>query len=66
MLLDFFLLDFSDSRFVSDSADGKNCMRSSCTNNGNPKQVHFVKAYCNSTGVRGVCGKHRYIDLLID
>ena len=63
MLLDFFLLDFSS--FVSDPADGKNCMTSSCTNTGH---VNFVKVYCNITdsGVRGVCGKYCYIVCLID
>jgi hypothetical protein len=61
------LLDFSDSSFVSDPADGKNCMTSICTNNGNTKQVNFVKVYCNSkdSSVKGVCGKYCYIDWLI-
>ena len=61
------LLDFSDSSFVSDPADGKNCMTSSCTYKDNTKQVNFVKVYCNSTdsSVRGVCGKYCYIDWLI-
>jgi len=51
------LLDFSDSSFVSDTADGKNCVTSSCTNTGH---VIFVKVYCNTTDsiVRGVCGKY--------
>ena len=51
------LLDFSDSSFVSDPADGKNCMTSSCESVG---QVQFVKKYCNTTSssVRGVCGKY--------
>ena len=51
------LLDFSDSSFAADPADGKNCMTSSCTNT---KQVHFVNVYCNSTdsGVQGLCGKY--------
>ena len=58
------LLDFSDSSFVSDPADGKNCMTSHCTYVGNPKQVHFAKVSCNSkdSSVRGVCGKYCYID----
>ena len=61
------LLDFSDSSFVSDPADGKNCMTSSCTYVGNPQQVHFAKVYCNSknSSVRGVCGKYCYIDWLV-
>jgi hypothetical protein len=51
------LLDFSDSSFVSDPADGKNCMTSSCASVG---QIQFVKEYCNTTssGIRGVCGKY--------
>jgi len=51
------LLDFSDSSFVSDTADGKNCVTSSCTYKDH---VNFVKAYCNSTAsnVRGLCGKY--------
>ena len=63
MLLNFVLLDFSS--FVSDPADDKNCMTSSCTNTGH---VNFVKVYCNSTdnSVRGVCGKYCNIDCLID
>jgi hypothetical protein len=40
------LLDFSDSSFVSDPADGKNCMTTSCTD---ASHVIFVKVYCNST-----------------
>ena len=58
------LLDFSDSSFGSDPADGKNCMTSSCTYRGH---VNFVKAYCNTTdnSVKGVCGKYGFIDLLI-
>ena len=61
------LLDFSDSSFVSDPADGKNCVTSRCTYNGNTKQLHFVKVYCNSTdnAVQGVCGKYCYIDWLV-
>ena len=56
------LLDFSDSSCVSDPADGKNCMTSSCANAGHT--VNFVKAFCNTTdsNVRGVCGKYCYID----
>jgi len=52
------LLDFSDSSFVSDTADGKNCMTSSCTYGDH---VHFVKVFCNSNNnnnVRGLCGKY--------
>ena len=41
------LLDFSDSSFVSDPADGKNCMTSSCANAGHTFNV--VKAFCNTT-----------------
>ena len=54
------LLDFSDSSFVSDPADGKNCVTSSCASVG---QVQFVKVYCNITdmSVQGVCGKHGFI-----
>ena len=50
------LLDFSDGS-VSDTADGKNCMMSSCTYEG---QVIFTKASCNITGqnVKGLCGKY--------
>jgi len=57
------LLDFSDSSFVSDPADGKNCMTSSCTYTGH---VKFVTAYCNSTdiNVQGFCGKYGFIDWL--
>jgi hypothetical protein len=52
------LLDFSDISFVSDPADGKSCMTSSCTNAGDT--VNFVKALCNTTdsSVKGVCGKY--------
>ena len=63
MLLDFvfvfLLLDFSDSSFVSDPADGKNCMTSYCTSGGH---VNFVKLYCHSThsNLRGFCGKYGY------
>jgi hypothetical protein len=51
------LLDFSDSSFVSDPADGKNCMMLSCTYTGH---VNFVNVHCNTTdiNVRGVCGKY--------
>jgi hypothetical protein len=54
------LLDFSDSSFVSDPADGKNCMISWCTYSGNNMHAIFMKAYCNSTdnNVAGVCGKY--------
>jgi hypothetical protein len=57
------LLDFSDSSFVSDPADGKNCVTSSCASVG---QVQFVKVYCNSTSsnVRGVCGKYWLVDCI--
>jgi hypothetical protein len=56
------LLDFSDSSFVSDPADGKNCVTSSCANAG--YTVIFVKAFCNTTdsNVRGLCGKYGCID----
>jgi hypothetical protein len=59
------LLDFSDSSFVSDLADGKNCMTSSCTNAG--QTVNFVKVLCNTTDsvIKGVCGKYWLIDWLI-
>ena len=58
----FLLLDFSDSSFVSDPADGKNCMTSHCTS---VDHVNFVKLYCNSTdnSLRGFCGK---LDFFID
>jgi translation initiation factor IF-1 len=58
------LLDFSGSSFISEPADGENCMTSYCTDEGNTK--HFVKVYCNnnSTSVAGVCGKYRLIDWL--
>ena len=58
------LLDFSDSNFGSDPADGKNCMTSHCTFGGH---VYFVKVYCNTTddSVKGVCGKYGFIDWLI-
>ena len=58
------LLDFSYSNFGSDPADGKNCMTSHCTFEG---QVNFVKVYCNTTDdtVKGVCGKYWFIDWLI-
>ena len=54
------LLDFSDSRFASDPADGKNCMISWCTDSGNNMHAIFMKACCNSTDiyVQGVCGKY--------
>jgi hypothetical protein len=60
----YMLLDFSDNSCVSDPADGKNCVTSISTIEGNTKQLHFVKVYCNitDTGVRGVCGKYCYID----
>ena len=63
----YMLLDFSHSSFVSDPADGKNCVTSRCTSNGKTKKLHFLKVYCNSTDsiVRGVCGKYCYIDWLI-
>jgi hypothetical protein len=56
----YMLLDFSDSSFVSDPADGKNCMTSSCTFTDH---VNFVKVYCNSTddSVQGVCGKYGFM-----
>jgi hypothetical protein len=56
------LLDFSDSSFVSDPTDGKNCVTSSCTNAGHT--VNFGKAFCNTTdsNVRGLCGKYGFID----
>ena len=56
------LLDFSHSSFVSDPADGKNCMTSSCANAGHT--VNFVKAFCNTTdsSVKGLCGKYVLID----
>ena len=55
------LLDFSDSSFVSDPADGKNCVTSRCTYTGH---VKFTKVDCNSTdsSVRGLCGKYCYFD----
>jgi hypothetical protein len=58
------LLDFSDSSFVSDPADGKNCMISWCTYSGNNMHAIFMKAYCNNTDndVAGVCGKYWLID----
>jgi len=54
------LLDFSDSSFISDPADGKNCVTSYCTYAGNNMHAIFVKAYCNSTdsSVQGLCGKY--------
>jgi hypothetical protein len=60
------LLDFSNSSFVSDPADGKNCMTSYCPNAGHT--INFLKVFCNSTdsNVRGLCGKYGFIDLLID
>jgi hypothetical protein len=60
------LLDFSDSSFVSDHADGKNCMTSNCSDADNNLHVIFVKVYCNSTdsSVRGVCGKYWLIDCI--
>jgi len=53
-------LDFSDSSFISDPADGKNCMTSRCTDAGYTKHAVFVKAYCNSTdsSVKALCGKY--------
>ena len=58
------LLDFSHSSFVSDPADGKNCMTSSCANAGHT--VNFVKAFCNTTdsSVKGLCGKYGLIDCI--
>ena len=58
----YMLLDFSDSSFVSDPADGKSCVTSSCANAG--YTVIFVKAFCNTTdsNVRGLCGKYGCID----
>ena len=55
------LLDFSDSKFVSDPADGKNCVTSSCTD---ASHVIFVKVNCNTidTNVQGLCGKYEFID----
>jgi hypothetical protein len=55
------LLDFSDSSFGSDPADGKTCVTSHCTLEGH---VNFVKVYCNTTdsSVKGVCGKYGFID----
>ena len=55
------LLDFSDSNFGSDPADGKNCMTSYCADGS---YVNFVKVYCNTTdgSVKGVCGKYGFID----
>jgi hypothetical protein len=55
------LLDFSDSSFGSDPADGKNCMTSHCTFEGH---VNFVKVYCNTTdsSVKGLCSKYGFID----
>ena len=52
--------DFSASSFISDAADGKNCVTSRCASVG---QVQFVKVYCNSTdmSVQGVCGKYGFI-----
>ena len=60
------LLDFSDSTFVSDPADGKNCVTSRCSDVGNNLHVIFMKAYCNSTdsSVRGVCGNYGFIDCI--
>ena len=57
------LLDFSDSSFISDPADGKNCMTSRCTDVGNNLHAIFLKANCNSTdsNVQGLCGKYRLI-----
>ena len=48
---------------MSGTADGKNCLTSYCTNTGH---VNFVKVYCNSTdsSVRGLCGKHGFIDCI--
>jgi hypothetical protein len=62
----YMLLDFSDSSFVSEPADGKNCMTSSCTDAGNTNHAIFVTAYCNSTddSVQGLCGKYWLIDWL--
>jgi len=58
------LLDFSDSSFVSDPDDGKNCVTSSCTYTG--RHVNFVKVYCNTTdiNVKGLCGKYGFIDCI--
>ena len=57
------LLDFSDSKFVSDPADGKNCVTSSCTD---ASHVIFVKVYCNTIDsyIQGLCGKYGFIDWL--
>ena len=57
------LLDFSDSSFGSDPADGKNCMTSHCKEGGH---VNFVNVYCNTTdgSVKGVCGKYGFIDCI--
>ena len=54
------LLDFSDFSFVSDPADGKNCMTSICMTSNAGDTVKFVKALCNTTNsaVKGVCGKY--------
>jgi hypothetical protein len=62
----YMLLDFSDSSFVSDPADGKNCMTLSCTVEGYTNHVIFVTAYCNKTdsSVKGVCGKYGLIDCI--
>ena len=51
------LLDFSDISFVSDSADGRNCVTSSCAS---VDHVQFMKVYCNSTDykVQDLCGKY--------
>jgi hypothetical protein len=56
------LLDFSDSKFVSDPADGQNCVTSSCTDASHT--VNFVKAFCNTIdrSVQGLCGKYGFID----
>ena len=56
------LLDFSHSSFVSDPADGKNCMTSRCADEGHT--INFVKAFCNTTdnSVKGLCGKYGLID----
>ena len=51
----FVYTNFSDSSFVSDLADGKNGMTSSCTNAG--QTVNFMKVLCNNTDnfIKGVC-----------
>ena len=57
------LLDFSDGS-VSATADGKNCVASSCAHRG---QVTFTTAYCNTIGqnVKGLCGKYGLITFIL-